>query len=66
MKSGFIAVVVFGVLAAAAAPASAQPRRGRGRNLEAGRNGWVMSLDRGRSLARQAGKPLMVVLRCVP
>ena len=28
--------------------------------------GWLPSLDEGMALARKTGKPLMVVLRCVP
>jgi hypothetical protein len=28
--------------------------------------GWLFSLEQGKAQARQTGKPLMVVLRCVP
>jgi hypothetical protein len=48
-----------------ALPLPAQPGFGRG-DPQAGRYGWLSSLEAGKSQARQSGKPLMVVLRCVP
>jgi hypothetical protein len=45
------------------APLSAQPRRDAG---EVARYGWLSSLEAGKAQAKQSGKPLMVVLRCVP
>jgi hypothetical protein len=33
---------------------------------EALRHGWLLDLARGFQQARQTGKPLLVVLRCVP
>lgn len=30
------------------------------------RFGWLSSLEEGKTEARKTGKPLMVVLRCVP
>jgi len=46
--------------------ASAWAQRGRFGEQSAARNGWLFSLSEGRRQARQTGKPLMVVLRCVP
>jgi hypothetical protein len=43
----------------------AQPRGPRG-DMGAVRNGWLFSLEAGKAQARQTGKPLMVVVRCVP
>jgi hypothetical protein len=51
----------------ALADSSALAQRGRrGSEGAAARNGWVFSLSAGKALARKTGKPLMVVLRCVP
>jgi len=41
-------------------------RGGRGGGFDVGRNGWHSSLRAGKELARQTGKPLMVVIRCQP
>jgi hypothetical protein len=41
----------------------AQPRRG---DQQAGQHGWIFNLEEGKALARRSGKPLMVVVRCVP
>jgi hypothetical protein len=41
----------------------AQPRRG---DQPAGAHGWIFNLEEGKALARTSGKPLMVVVRCVP
>jgi hypothetical protein len=50
--------------ALADAPVMAQ-FKGRG-EAPAGRYGWLGSLAEGKAQARQSGKPLMVVIRCVP
>ena len=34
--------------------------------FDAARNGWVFSLSQGKTLAEKSGKPMMVVMRCVP
>lgn len=47
-------------------PAAAQPRGGMRGDQSAARHGWLSSLSAGQELARKNGKPLMVVLRCVP
>jgi hypothetical protein len=40
-------------------------RRGEDQQ-EAGKNGWLYSLDEAKAEARKTGLPLMVVFRCVP
>jgi hypothetical protein len=45
--------------------ALAQPPRPGGRETGS-RYGWLSSLEEGKTQARKSGKPLMVVLRCVP
>jgi hypothetical protein len=52
------------VLGYAADPAAAQ-KGGKG-DQEAVRQGWIFSLEEGKTQARKTGKPLMVVVRCVP
>ena len=64
MRSSFVAAVALAGVALAPSPALAQ--RGRMSEQAAARNGWVFSLSEGKQRARKAGKPLMVVLRCVP
>ena len=46
------------------APVMAQ--RGVFGEQAASRNGWLFSLSAGKQQGRTSGKPLMVVLRCVP
>jgi hypothetical protein len=58
-----IALLALGVLALADTTLMAQPRR---RDQPAGEYGWLSSLEAGKMRARTSGKPLMVVLRCVP
>lgn len=53
-------------LAVASSPLEAQFRKGPRGEQEAARKGWIFSLDSGREQARKTGKPLMVVVRCVP
>ena len=43
----------------------AQPRGPRGMDT-AVKNGWLFNLDEGKAEARKTGKPLFVVVRCVP
>lgn len=38
----------------------------KGGNVSASKYGWVSSLQEGKTLARTNGKPMMVVIRCVP
>jgi hypothetical protein len=63
MRSQVVIAVALAGVALTEAPALAQ--RGRGEQA-AVRNGWVFSLSEGKQRARQTGKPLMVVIRCVP
>jgi hypothetical protein len=66
MTARTAAVLALGLLALTDAPLHAQFRgRGRG-DGEASRHGWLFSLRAGTDRARAAGKPLLVVLRCVP
>ena len=53
-------------LAVMGSPLEAQFRKGPRGEQEAVRKGWVFSLESGREEARKTGKPLMVVVRCVP
>jgi hypothetical protein len=46
--------------------ASVLAQRGRRSEVDAAGNGWIFSLSEGRQQARKTGKPIMVVLRCVP
>jgi hypothetical protein len=58
-----IAVLALGGVFLAEAPVMAQRRF---RDAEAAGQGWLGSLAEGKRLARETGRPLMVVLRCVP
>ena len=59
--------VVLGLVALTGTNAMAQRRGPRGGDQqEARRAGWIHSLDEGVAEARKSGKPLMVVIRCVP
>jgi hypothetical protein len=49
-------------VALAEQPLRAQPRG----DPQAARYGWISDLEQGRALARKSGKPLMVVIRCLP
>ena len=63
MSSRVVIAAALAGLALTEAPALAQ--RGRGEQA-AVRNGWVFSLSAGMQQAQRTGKPLMVVIRCVP
>ena len=60
-----VPALALAALALTDSPVLAQRGR-RGGEQDAFRNGWVFGLSRGKELARKTGKPLMVVLRCVP
>jgi hypothetical protein len=64
MKSPIVGVLALAGLVLSDTLLMAQ--RGFGDQVSASRNGWVSSLSAGKRLARETGKPLMVVLRCVP
>lgn len=48
------------------APLIAEAQGGRRGEPSPAKYGWFGSLETGKSEARRTGKPLMVVLRCVP
>lgn len=59
--------VVLALAGVVLADSSALAQRGRRFGERDGaRHGWLPSLRAGREQAQQTGKPLMVVLRCVP
>jgi hypothetical protein len=58
-----IILLTLGVCALTNTPTPAQPRRG---DHEAAQYGWIFNLEAGKAQARMSGKPLMVVVRCVP
>jgi hypothetical protein len=62
MNSRLVASLALGFVALTAASLPAQ-RRGE---EQPARHGWLFSLAEGKAQARKSGKPLMVVLRCVP
>jgi hypothetical protein len=64
MRSSVFALALAGI-ALGETPVLAQ-KGPRGSEQAAVRNGWVFSLSAGKEQARQTGKPLMVVIRCVP
>jgi hypothetical protein len=66
MRNGSLVLFALGLVALADTPALAQRGRDRRGDQEAARHGWLADLEQGKERARQSGKPLMVVLRCVP
>ena len=66
MRSGLVLLLTMGVIGLTAGPSAAQPRRPRRGDQPAVQFGWHFSLQEGKTEARKAGKPLMVVVRCVP
>jgi hypothetical protein len=63
-SSVVIGLALAGIVLTDAAALAQRGRRGGER--AGGGYGWLSSLDSGKRLARQTGKPLMVVIRCVP
>jgi hypothetical protein len=62
-----VVVVALSVAGLMSAAENALAQRGRSfADQMAAQNGWEFSLSAGKRLARATGKPLMVVLRCVP
>ncbi len=60
MRRGILAVFVFAFVVNSAALGQ---RRGE---VQAARHGWLSSFEEGKAQAKKTGKPLMVVIRCVP
>jgi hypothetical protein len=66
VKMRHAVLAALGLVVLADAPLMAQLRGPRGGDPEAARNGWLSSLAEGKARARETGKPLMVVIRCIP
>ena len=66
MRSRLVVFLALGFVASSEAVLRAQPGGPRRGDPQAGRYGWLPSLEEGKAEARKNGKPLMVVLRCVP
>lgn len=60
------AFLSLGVLVAGTALMAQQRRIAPDLGQAAAQNGWLPSLEKGLAKARTTGKPVMVVLRCVP
>ena len=65
MKRIVAALLALVMVTSCQSPLAAQGRGPRGEQ-EAAKNGWLFSLEEGKTQARQTGRPLMVALRCVP
>lgn len=65
MTGRFVTVVALGWVALAVGEGRAQFRGPRGGD-PAARYGWLPGLEDGKARARVTGKPLMVMVRCVP
>lgn len=64
MRKASIGVLILAALGLAGRPVLAQ--RGGLSDREAARHGWLADYRQARELARQTGKPIMLVYRCVP
>lgn len=58
-----VVLAALGAIALLDNPVLAQKKAGE---FEAAKNGWLFSLSQGKALAEKSGKPMMVVMRCVP
>ena len=63
MKSRIVTVLALGIIAGSGGSVMSQ---GKGGDANGARYGWLSSLEEGKSQSRNTGKPLMVVVRCVP
>jgi hypothetical protein len=66
MRTAVLSVAALTILAWLGGDARAQPFGKKGKKAGKSASGWLSSLSQGKALARQTGKPLMVVIRCVP
>jgi hypothetical protein len=66
MKCLHAAVLALGCVLVGHAPAWAQFKGKGGKGDPAAGYGWLSSLEQGKAEAHKSGKPLMVVIRCVP
>lgn len=65
MKGLVFAGLALGTVLGLGSPALAQSKGSKGKD-GAAKSGWLSTLEEGKSQARTSGKPLMVVMRCVP
>jgi len=65
MRSQVVVLLALGSMVVSDGSALGQ-RGSRRREGNAGLYGWLFSLEAGKAQARRTGKPLMVVIRCVP
>jgi hypothetical protein len=66
MKRCLLASLVLITVGWTASPCQAQKGKGKAKGGDASRYGWLSSLAEGKAQARKTGKPLLVVIRCVP
>jgi hypothetical protein len=66
MKNRLVILLVLTFLMLATSFSAAQPRRGRRGEQNAAQYGWLSGLEHGKAEAKMTGKPMMVVIRCVP
>jgi hypothetical protein len=64
MRRCLCGVVALTLSVSVGAPTYAQ--KGKFGREQGGNFGWLSSLSEGKAQARKTGKPLMVVIRCVP
>jgi hypothetical protein len=63
MRFGIVTLAL-GFLSLADGSVLAQGKRGR--DQDSAKYGWLPSLAEGKAQAKKSGKPMMIVLRCVP
>jgi hypothetical protein len=66
MRTVVISSLALTILGLYAGCAEAQRGRGGASPQEAVRQGWLSDYGQARDRARQTGKPIMLVFRCVP
>ena len=66
MRCASLAMAVIGLAGWAVPAAEWRSRAGIGSARARAGTGWLGSLEQGKAAARKTGKPLMVVIRCVP
>ena len=66
MKNALVVSFTFGFFLAISTTSQAQFRNRRDGLPDAGQYGWLTNLEQGKAQAQKTGKPLMVVVRCVP
>ncbi|HLW68832.1 MAG TPA: hypothetical protein VKS79_26200 [Gemmataceae bacterium] len=66
MKTIISTLLPLAIVILANSPAPAQFRDRREGIPNAGQYGWLPSLSQGKAQAEKTGKPIMVVVRCVP